>query len=70
VGADVAGAVRALASAQSATFLEARADTTMAAARAAYLALDSAAQRGDWVAFGRGLETLRAALGLPAERRP
>jgi uncharacterized membrane protein (UPF0182 family) len=70
VGADVAGAVRALASAQSATFLEARADTTMAAVRAAYLALDSAGKRGDWAAFGRGLETLRAALGLPAERRP
>jgi hypothetical protein len=70
VGADVAGAVRALASAQSATFLEARNDTTMVAARAAFLALDSAAQRGDWVAFGRGLETLRGALGLPAERRP
>ena len=70
VGADAAGAVRALASAQSATFLEARTDTTMVAARAAFLALDSAAQRGDWVAFGRGLETLRGALGLPAERRP
>lgn len=70
VGRDVADAVSALASAQSATYGEARADMTMAAARAAALALDSAAQRGDWAAFGRAIDALRRALGLPAGSRP
>jgi hypothetical protein len=45
---------------------------TLAAARAAFQALDSARQRGDWAAFGRAWAGLRRSLGLEgtAERRP
>ena len=70
VGADVADAARALASARSAGYREAPDEGSLAAARTVFRTLDSAARRGDWAAFGRSLDDLRRALGLPPERRP
>ena len=69
VGSDVPAAATALASARAAVLGEAIADTSLAAARDAFLALDSAAQRGDWPAFGRAMEALREALGVVRPRR-
>jgi hypothetical protein len=69
VGADVAAAARVLASLESPGFVEAAPDPAMTAARAAFLALDSASRRGDWVAFGRSMDVLRRALGIPAASR-
>ncbi len=71
IGSDPVSAVHALASPT-----ESRADAgtsaTLTEARAAFLALDSAAHRGDWVRFGRAYETLRRALGIGGTppRRP
>ena len=70
VGADVSDAARAMASARSAGYREAQDEGSLAAARTVFLTLDSAARRGDWAAFGRSLDDLRRALGLPPERRP
>ena len=64
VGPDVPAAVAALASARWSGAGEARADTTLAAVRTAFLALDSAARRGDWPAFGRAMDALRSALNV------
>lgn len=65
VGPDVPAAVHALQSAEAPTETGARTDSALAAARAAFVALDSAARAGDWVAVGRALEALRRALGAP-----
>ena len=72
VGADAASAVRALAAAGESSAAEAGTQISLAEARAAFLALDSAARRSDWVQFGRAYETLRRALGAggTAARRP
>jgi uncharacterized membrane protein (UPF0182 family) len=71
VGADVAAAARMLATVESPAFAEAAPDPAMLAAKAAFLALDSASRRGDWAGFGRAMDALRRALGLPAgPRRP
>jgi hypothetical protein len=69
VGADVAAAARVLASIESPGFVESAPDPAMTAARTAFLALDSASRRGDWVAFGRSMDVLRRALGIPAAAR-
>jgi len=69
VGADVAAAARVLASIASPGFVESVPDPAMTAARAAFLALDSASRRSDWVAFGRSMDALRRALGIPAASR-
>jgi hypothetical protein len=70
VGSDVAAAVRALESVEAPAESGARTDTSLAAARAAFLALDSAARTADWLAFGRAMEALRHALAVPGERKP
>jgi uncharacterized membrane protein (UPF0182 family) len=71
VGADPESAVRALVSARESPAAEAGLSASLAEARAAFLALDSAAHRGDWVQFGHAYETLRRALGGGgAARRP
>jgi uncharacterized membrane protein (UPF0182 family) len=64
VGDDPQAAVRALAAAREAPAADARTSVTMADARAAFLALDSAARRGDWMQFGRAWQALRRALGV------
>ena len=66
VGGDVAAAARALAAAGPEAAAEAAASASLLEARRALEALDSAAGRADWDAFGRALERLRRALGLPA----
>lgn len=63
VGADVALAARALATARTPTVAETGTDNALAAARAAFAALDSAARRSDWPGFARAMEALRRALG-------
>jgi hypothetical protein len=71
VGGDAASAVRALSAAGESPSGEAGTSITLAGARAAFRALDSAAHRGDWVQFGRAYEALRRALsagGGPARR--
>ena len=68
VGPDVESAARALASAQPPGAAEARNDDSLAAARAAFAALDSAARRSDWAAFARAMEALRRALGTGGGR--
>ena len=70
VGRDVSSAVAALGTAEAANVQGARADQVLAAARASFLALDSAARAGDWVAVGRALEALRRVLGTPGAREP
>jgi uncharacterized membrane protein (UPF0182 family) len=70
VGPDVGSAVGALRAAEAVSVEGARNDRALAAARAAFVALDSAARAGDWVAVGRALENLRRALGAPGARRP
>ena len=72
VGTDPESAVRALTSAREPPGAEALTSASLAAARAAFQALDSAVRRGDWVQFGRAYETLRRALGAggTAPRRP
>ncbi len=70
VGPDVAAAVRALQSAQAAAGAEDTGGGTLATARAAFLAVDSAAKAGDWLGFGRAMETLRRALGAGGARKP
>jgi uncharacterized membrane protein (UPF0182 family) len=69
VGSDVAAAARVLAAIASPGFVESAPDPALTAARAAFLALDSASRRSDWVAFGRSMDALRRALGLPAAAR-
>jgi len=70
VGHDVAGAAAALQHAQAEEGAEGPRDAALAAARAAFLAVDSAARVGDWVTFGRAMENLRRALGLGGGRKP
>ncbi len=72
VGADPESAVRALGAAHESAATESVTSASLAQARAAFLALDSAVHRGDWVQFGRAYETLRRALGTGggAPRRP
>jgi len=72
VGSDPESAMRALASARESPAGEAGTPASLGDARAAFLALDSAVHRGDWVQFGRAYETLRRALGVggAAPRRP
>ena len=72
VGGGAAGAVRALAGVGESDGITAGTSASLAEARAAFLALDSAARRGDWLQFGRAFETLRRALGAggAARRRP
>ena len=72
VGGDPASAVRALGSARETPAAEAVTSASLGEARAAFLALDSAAHRGDWVQFGRAYEALRRALNASgaAARRP
>lgn len=72
VGGDAASAVRALATSGESPAAAAGTSVSLAEARTAFLALDSAAHRGDWVQFGRAYETLRRALGTggAAARRP
>jgi hypothetical protein len=72
VGGDAASAVRALAAAGASPAGEAGTSISLAEARAAFRALDSAAHRGDWVQFGRAYEALRRALNASgaAARRP
>jgi len=71
VGDDPPAAVRALAAARETPAAEGRASITMADARAAFLALDSAARRSDWAQFGRAWQALRRALGVDTgPRRP
>ena len=71
VGDDAPAAVRALASARELPGADGRVSVTMADARAAFLALDSAARRGDWAQFGRAWQALRRALGVDTTpRRP
>ncbi|MGD0485384.1 MAG: hypothetical protein ABSB58_12155, partial [Gemmatimonadales bacterium] len=62
VGPDVESAARALATAQAPAAAEARDGDPLAAARAAFAALDSAARRSDWAGFARAMEALRRAL--------
>ncbi len=70
VGGDPESAVRSLASARESPAPEPGMSASLSEARAAFLALDSAAHRGDWVQFGRAYETLRRALGVAAAAAP
>ena len=63
-GPDVRGAIRALQRGDSQGVLTALAGAELAEARAAFLALDSARQAGDWERFGRAWANLRRALRL------
>lgn len=63
VGSDVERAARSLATAQAPALAESGNDNILAAARAAFAALDSAARRSDWPGFARAMEALRRALG-------
>ena len=70
-GDDAPSAVRALGAAREGPAADARASTAIAEARAAFLALDTAAHREDWVRFGRAWQALRRALGIDTTpRRP
>ena len=69
VGVGVAAAARVLAATGSPAFVESAPDPAVTSARAAFLALDSASRRGDWAAFGRSMDVLRRALGIPAVTR-
>jgi uncharacterized membrane protein (UPF0182 family) len=69
VGDDVAAAVHALESSEAPAETRTRTDSSLAAARAAFLALDSATRAGDWPRFGRAIEALRRALGVAVERK-
>ena len=64
VGADPESAARALGSARESATAESGTSASLSQARAAFLALDSAVHRGDWIQFGRAYETLRRALGV------
>jgi uncharacterized membrane protein (UPF0182 family) len=71
VGEDVASAVRSLASSEGTEAASATTSASLAEARRAFIALDSAVRRGDWARFGRAYETLRRALGVRGGgRRP
>ena len=71
VGTDVRTAVASLREGEGGLAGALAAAAELAEARAAFLALDSAVRRGDWVQFGRAYEALRRALHLaPVERRP
>jgi hypothetical protein len=66
----VPAAVGALQAAQASGGPGSPEDSALAAARAAFVALDSAARVGDWIGFGRAMESLRRALGGRGERKP
>ena len=70
VGEDVASAARALAATSVSAASEAVVSASLAEARRAFLALDSAARRGDWARFGRAYEHLRQALGVAGSGAP
>ena len=71
VGADATGAVRSLAAARESPEGDAHATASLAEARAAFLAMDSASRHGNWGQFGRAWQALRRALGADtAGRRP
>ncbi len=70
VGDDVGSAARALAATGASARVEAAVSASLADARRAFLALDSAARAGDWVRFGRAYERLRQALGAPGSGSP
>lgn len=70
VGTDAAAAARALAATGATAATEAAVSASLSAARGAFLALDSAARRGDWARFGRAYERLRQALGAPGAGAP
>jgi hypothetical protein len=70
VGPDIPAALRALQSVAAPAGPASGGDSALTAARAAFLAVDSAARIGDWVTFGRAMEKLRRALGAPGGRKP
>jgi len=63
-GDDPRSAVRALAAVRETPVADLRTSVSLADARAAFLALDSAARHGDWMQFGRAWQALRRALGV------
>ena len=72
VGTDVGTALRAGAASREESVAAENTSASLAQARAAFLALDSAVRAGDWARFGRAYENLRRALGAPPPggRRP
>jgi uncharacterized protein len=70
VGDDVGSAARSLAASAATGAAEAAVSASLAEARRAFLALDSAARRSDWARFGRAYERLRQALGAPGSGVP
>jgi uncharacterized membrane protein (UPF0182 family) len=63
VGDDVSDATGALASVRESRSAELGAASSLSQAREAFVALDSAVRRGDWIEFARAYEALRRALG-------
>ncbi len=69
VGADLASAARALERGEAGG-ADPGAGISLASARAAFLALDSAVRRADWAEFARAYAVLRRALGVGDVERP
>jgi uncharacterized membrane protein (UPF0182 family) len=69
VGSDAASAVRALERGETGGG-DFGAEISLAVARAAFLALDSAVRRADWAEFARAYAVLRRALGVGVGERP
>lgn len=69
VGQDFTAAAAALVRGDSGAG-DVAATASLAEARAAFLALDSAVRRADWALFGRAYQELRRALGLLGGERP
>jgi hypothetical protein len=68
VGGDIAAAARALQRGDAGTTRLAFGTEELAAARAAFLSLDSASAARDWDRFSRAWTRLRNALGLDSAR--
>jgi hypothetical protein len=70
VGSDFGGAAQALVRGEAAEGHDVATTSSLAEARAAFLALDSAVRRADWGGFGRAYAALRRALGVEGGERP
>lgn len=70
VGTDFGGAARALWRGEAAEGHDVATASSLAEARVAFIALDSAVRRADWGGFGRAYAALRRALGVEGVERP